>query len=295
MKKLTYLVILMFTSILLNTSCSKDESTSDTNTDPIVDNGCKLAVYRDDMNIDGDGLDSIFYSNNKISKATKYVYMGASKSLFLDGIDRYIYSGDEIKRYSSAQHNGTDWTERLDYTYTFNDSKISQIKSYEENLVTGEANFNYKNTNYYFTGDKIKYIFMLGEYPHFDLPTEYTKDSIVVTYDANGDNIAKVVWYKYDFKVQQYYKLFNCEYTFDNKTNPLRNFIPYLGTPYYNDDECICYFNKNNIVSQLYTTKDGVDTFSYLYTYDENNLPIRMGKSILGYSSDFKNYTYNCN
>jgi hypothetical protein len=263
MKNTIIICVLFCAIILLNISCTKDE----TNTNSNSPNGCNLTVIKSQNE-----TDSIVYLNNQINKINHYTNntgFGGS-SLKLQSTIRLDYiNSSEIKVYELSDYWGTGWIEELSYILILKDSKLSQIKSGEGELWA----------SYYYDGNKLKYFL------YNDLIDNYTiaTDSFVVKYDTKGNNIIEMKWFAKTNPTEKIYTLLDTfNYIFDDKNNPYRS-STYFVINYSEEEELsLDFFNLNNILS--------VDSYNRSYSYNEKNYPVYVDSEADGRTY----FTYQC-
>jgi len=242
MKKLLYL----FTaSLLVFTSCSKDDNDSSDSTSSILPKKV-TTVYSD-----GDSdIENMVYNGNKIVSVTEK-----------DGsLAKYTYTGDLITRIDELDEDG-----KLNYTteYAYVSGKLNssigkgadadEIYYYKTKYVhNGDGTVSYDN----FRG-----VISTGVEEEYGVTGKYTfKDG----------NLLKL-------EVSYYSNDYSYIYEYDTKNNPRKNV---LGFSVLLEDE---NSSVNNVVKETSTSGSGVNirtnTTTYTYKYDVNNYPTEVVKN----------------
>jgi hypothetical protein len=241
MKKIASLLLVFYGIVVIITGCKKEES--DYGSFFCTQSGCNAVVYR----VMGWYSDSIFYAGNRIDHIYKYyLYNNTvnSKSLF-------EYSGNQVKIFvGDFSMNSGRYTAY--YTLSYKNSKISQV----------DTNSGRAKADYYYSGNVLKYILYYKE--------KALSDSLAVQYDADGNNIVKMLWYKRDLNNKKYQLVDSYNYTYDDKINPHKNSNHFLYNFYDCGELSLNFFNLNNIKtmnSDYYNIKSTL-------LYNDNNYPI---------------------
>jgi hypothetical protein len=245
MKKLFSILTLSVAFVLINSGCSSDETIAD------LSNTCHVTIIRE-LGTYHDLSDTIIYQNDKIIRIQ-------GDNL---GNLRLEYSNNTVNVYETI--NDVDLGE-LDYILILDNSKLSQIKNENGDLYC----------SYHYNGNKLEYAL------YHDLG--YTSDSMVVKYDAEGNNIVEMKWYKINDDLITFRLIDTFYYVYDNKNNPFRYSLYYPLLLWDDEEYSFDYFNKNNILS--------IDSYTRSYSYNENNYP----EYVDGRDSWRTYFTYNCN
>ena len=263
MKKLIYLIALLFSVSILSFSCVKTDDNNDDNNN--VDNSKKdtlLTTFRmvtplsdntQDISYNGDlNLDKIVSKKQSAMEfVKKYNYNG---SLLLDckwysdeamtnqiGSNRYtINTSGEMT--SMVEYDGAD---TINYTISWSSGKISEYVA-----VNNLAPFNDHKSVFEWTGDNIT------------KETKYMRDS-TGAFSSIGYDVL----------------------TYDNKINPLTiKFVPEFD---------VQFFSKNNVVKiEIYGPSGTIQALNqFTYNYDANNYPTD-GTFDYGYIAGQTYYTY---
>jgi len=248
MKKLLYL----FTaSLLVFTSCSKDDNDSSDSTFSILPKKV-TTVYND-----GDSdVENMVYNGNKIVSVTEKDGSSA----------KYTYTGDLITRIDELDEDG-----KLNYTT-------------EYAYVSGKLNTSIRkgadaDETYYY---KTKYAHNADGTVSYDNFRGLISTGVEQEYGSTG---------KYTFKdgnllkleVSYYENDYSYVYEYDTKNNPRKNV---LGLSLLLEDEDS---SVNNVVKQTSTSGSGANirtsTTTYTYTYNANNYPTEMVRNYQGGTS----------
>jgi hypothetical protein len=236
MRKPACLSYLFVTIILLNSGCVKEESI------PQITTGCRPKFF----SVPSWYTDSIYYTENKISQIDKIYRKDNERNT----LSRFEYSDNAVRIKVKDFYWGS-WRDVINYSMSFQESRILQI---ETNSGRAEAN--------YFYGANLKYILYRKE--------SKLTDSIAVQWDADGKNIAKALWFKYDSTNKEFRLTNTANYSYDDKINPHKNSLHFLYNFYDCEEYSLDYFNANNI-SGIKSTLCNIHTE---YTYNDNNYPI---------------------
>lgn len=233
------LLLLVFSVIILTDAGCNKESNGKTP----LQSGCFTEVF----SVPSWYTDSIFYSDNKISRINKTYRNDNTRNTEA----RLEYTGNQVK-ISVRDFSEGAWRDVIYYMLTYStDSKILQV----------ETNSGRARTNYFYDLDDLKYILYTKE--------NKVSDSIVVQFDGAGNNIAKALWFKFDQTNNNFQLANTIDYFYDTKINPHKNSIHFLYNFYDSEEYSLDYFNVNN----LRTVKsDQVDIHS-AYTYNEYDYP----------------------
>lgn len=242
MKKLLYL----FTaSLLVFTSCSKDDNNSSDSTSSILPKKVTTVYSEGDSDVQ-----NIIYNGNKIVSVTEK-----------DGsVAKYNYTGDLITRVEEIDKDG-----KLNHT-----TEYSYVNGKLDTSVEKSTN---PNEIYYY---KTKYVYNVDGTISYDNFRSPISTGIDQEYGATG---------KYTFKDGNLLKLevyfygneYLYIYEYDTKNNPSKNV---LGFNLLLEDEDS---SVNNVVKKTSTLGSGVNirtnTTTYTYKYDANNYPTERVKS----------------
>ena len=236
MKKLLYL----FTaSLLVFTSCSKDDNDS---SDPASSILVKkiTTVYNDGYS----DIANIEYNGNKI--VSRIEKDGSSM--------KYTYTGDLIARIDELDEDGK-LNQTTDYNYVNGKLSTSVEKSADANAVYYYKTKYTQNTDGTISYDNYRGKILTGIEEEYGTTGKYT---------YSGGNLVKL-------EVDYYGSDYSYVYEYDSKNNPAKNI---LGLSLLLDEQDS---SGNNVIKETYTSGSGANVRTniktYSYKYDANNYP----------------------
>jgi hypothetical protein len=236
MKKLLYL----FTaSLLVFTSCSKDDNDSSNSASSILPKKV-TTLYRD-----GDSeIGNIAYNGNKIVSRTEK-----------DGsLTKYTYTGDLITREEEFDEHGK-LNNTNEYAYVNGKLSTSVEKSADANAVYYYKTKYTHNTDGTISYDNYRGKILTGVEEEYGATGKYT---------YSGGNLVKL-------EVSYYGNDYSYVYEYDSKNNPGKNI---LGLSLLMEDESS---SVNNVVKKTSMSGSGANIrtsiTTYSYKYDANNYP----------------------
>lgn len=267
-------IILTFATLLVLTSCSKDDPSNPTSLDSGLVLLKKMGLTNPQTNVTTSG--EFTYDGNKIVQST----LGTAKTV-------YTYTGELITKTNTTFTDATPPQQTI-YTYENNNLKTALLTG----TSFGNISTNYsKKTDYqYNTDGTISY-------------TEITKfnvsnfSPITVTgklYFTNGNLIKKETESNNGATGSIGRTVITNE--FDNKNNPYKNVLGYSKlldleiNNFYTNNITTSNTQFSTIVDGL-TSPNGQNNVNYTYTYNEKGYPITAKYSGVGPSYTF-NYSY---
>jgi hypothetical protein len=271
-KSIVSLLLMFWSIVFIYSGCKKEESRNRMLLSLQI--GCSPGIFR----VPGSYSDSIYYTNDKISRIDKYYAYSSERNTKA----RFEYSDNDVKILVRDFYWGS-WRDVIYYSLSFKDGNIYQV---ETNSGRVKANYFYKN-------NKLTHIIYTSE--------NRLSDSIAVQWELKGNNIARASWFIFDETIKMYQLADAVDYSYDDKNNPHKNSLHFLYNFYDAEEFSLDYFNMNNpktIKSLNYELHTGY-IYNYNlhteYIYNEINYPT----SIIFYNdlnqiSDRNTLTYNC-
>ncbi len=268
MKKKVFWLFLIFDFIWMMYGCEKVEIKTP-----------RLNCCPEVFSVPNRYADSIYYSENKVSRIDKYYLAYIDR----DTRSRFEYGDNKILIFVRDFYWGS-WRDVIYYSLSFENGKIAEVAT----------NGGRVQANYCYDGSRLKYILY-----HKD---GLDSDSISVTYYSDGANIRSASWFKFNREIGGYEETSNVVFTYDNKNNPYKNSIHFLYNFYDGEEFSLDYFNANNLKTVKSVDFDQHPGYIYNYnlhaeyTYNENGYPV----SVIFYNelnqiTDRNIITYNCN
>ncbi len=272
MKRIIYLLLIFSLVLIFLSDCEKEERKDRVLLSLQI--GCSPEVFC----VPGWYTDSIYYSDNQISKLNKYDINESEKNTYA----RLEYIGDEVKIFVRDFYWGS-WRDFIHYTMHFEDGRILGI----------ETNSNRVNANYFYKNEILKYILYYRN--------NQLTDSISVEYDENRNNICQSSWFNYDQVIGKFTLTNSVSYTYDDKNNPYRNSLHFLYDFYDCEEFSLDYFNRNNMKTVKSLDYELHSDYVYAcdihadYIYNENDYPVYITfYDQLSQVTDRNIITYNC-
>lgn len=294
--KNTFKIILCLTSILVLSSCSKNDDVKN------PEDGIRVKTY----GINADEYNLVYNTNNQLTnyesvlENTPVVY-NADNKITENGNTTYTYNSQG--RMSTITRLNSSGSRESDIVY--NEGKIVQINSiYTPNVGVASTS---QTTVVYNSDNIVDYILEYNPYNFYIYSkTEFAfddKDNIIqqrrsTSPDGETFTTVETASYIYDDKLNPYYNILTKTGITINinviATVEPRTFGNKIGY------QALYYYSKNNVITinQRFSSGDSIVTQNE-YTYNEDNYPIESDRSVsfvTGTDSDtyttYYNWTY---
>jgi hypothetical protein len=268
MKKEALGFLVLLTSLITLTSCNKNDD-PDTKTPFLQSYGVEEREDSDVFKVDG----VFHYGEGNLITSSELYFSDYEDDKKDGGVDidtvnfSFVYDDNKLVQLIMREEYRSDYFE-LTYKYKYEDNRLTGVDIIEtsgnlEAKLSPKSHFSLGKTNYHniesialdYTGDKLKGMSVLDS--NGNLLYEYE-----VTW--SGNNISKVVSYRYDGYHRKTSSVKTIKYTYDNSPNLVKGaalsgyITPLLSEVMYDSDQfgIISYFSENNLTKIIYDYED---------------------------------------